>query len=485
MFHLIAFAAVVTGVKFMVIGAYGNVTPYSDQWDAEIDGLFRPVLEGTLLWPSLLATHNEHRIFTGKVLALLIFMLDGHVVNLMAEFVVNALLHVLSLVLILHALLRIVPKSGYRNTITLFASLLFALPLGFENIITNNSSFYFVILFSILFLDAMVRSGGKDAAGWSFSALVAGALACLSFASGALTLVAGIVLLAAQWLTGVRRDRSTLAIMLALIVMMVLAVHFTPTVAGHAHYRSRSIIDFLVAILKMTGGLVFYLPAMVFMFRQLREKPAASDPSWFLFGLLLWFFGQMVVLAYGRGQFSLLIARYNDFYTIGYVANFVALYLILKHPGRKRQLSLMPLRLWPVLFFAGIGSAFPKVLKGLDDFSADRIEGEARVRNYLATHDQQVLEEPGANIPYTDPARLKMLLDQDIVRSMLPRTLTSADAPAHGTSQASFSRSLFIAGWTLTGLGAGLFCTLFIEMDNNSRENRFSETMSSADDRRV
>lgn len=52
------------------ITQYGNATPYWDQWNAEAELLYKPYLEGNLSWSSLLAPHNEHRIFTTRILAL-------------------------------------------------------------------------------------------------------------------------------------------------------------------------------------------------------------------------------------------------------------------------------------------------------------------------------------------------------------------------------------------------------------------------------
>ena len=57
-----AFAAMLLGAKFWLIGPYGNATPYWDQWDAEAANLYKPLLEGTLGWADLLVPQNEHHV---------------------------------------------------------------------------------------------------------------------------------------------------------------------------------------------------------------------------------------------------------------------------------------------------------------------------------------------------------------------------------------------------------------------------------------
>jgi len=441
----------------MVIASYGNTIPFWDQWDVEIDRFYRPWLEGNLDWLSLIAPHNEHRVFTGRVLALLLFVLGGNVVNPMIQIAVNAVLHTVALLFLLQALLKVLPDLNLRLPVTLVVALIFAAPLAVENILFNNSSFYFLILFGILFINALLRSGNQSILGWFAPVFVTALLGCLSFASGAITLAAGVALLAVQWLTGVRRTHATIVMIVMLSVMTIVSVHFTPSIPAHVSYKSRSIVDFALSILSMTGGLVFYVPSAVFMYRQIRKKPEAGDPSWFLFTLLLWVMGQMLIIAYGRGHRNVMASRYLDLYIIGFVANFLALFVNMKDPAL--QWSLKPLRIWLVLFFTLIGVALPRVSKELENSKAEIRECEFRVSTYLHTRDQRILDEPEAKIPYPDPVRLKQLLDQKIVQSMLPAVLTEGDRQSSSKSRAKFPKALFIAGSILTGIGTGLFCS--------------------------
>ncbi|NTW75143.1 MAG: hypothetical protein HGB29_09795 [Chlorobiaceae bacterium] len=451
------FALMVIGARFMIVAAYGNAMPVWDQWDAEIDRLFRPWMEGTLRWQELFAAHNEHRVFTGRVLALLLFVLNGQVLNPMLEMVANAILFAGALLLLLYGLLGMLPDGRNRLLIMLFASLLFSIPLGVENILLNNSALYFIIFFSMVFLLALSRRSG-DFSFWDIVALLSGLLACLSFASGVLTLAAGIFLLGLQWFLGVMRTRSTVVMMVLLVLMLVLFIKLTPSIQGHDQFRSRTLLDFIVSILRMTGGLVFFVPSVVFIFRQLRHKPGSGDPTWFLVALCLWVFGQMVVIAYGRGHSNVLTSRYRDLYAIGYLANLAAFLVLMRDPGLNWK--SWPLKAWLITFCAIIMAVMPLIVRDLSRTRALGIEYEARVRTYLTTHDENVLIETGAKLPYPDPVRLKTLLDRKIVREMLPKHHDATDRHTSGFYSWQFAGSIFLIGSILAGSGLVIFCYL-------------------------
>src|SRR6476659_2217455 len=65
-----SFASILFGVKIWLISYDGNATPFWDQWDAEANGVYRSYLNHTLTFRQMLAPHNEHRIFTTRLLAL-------------------------------------------------------------------------------------------------------------------------------------------------------------------------------------------------------------------------------------------------------------------------------------------------------------------------------------------------------------------------------------------------------------------------------
>ncbi len=450
---LFAFAFLIAGIKLMIVASYGNITPFWDQWDAEAEGLFRPFLEGFLNWKDLVAPHNEHRILAGRLLALLLLVLNGGVWSPLAEMVVNALLHTMALLLVVYGIGKVFLDKATRIAFTLFAAILFSIPLGWENILTNNSSLYLLLVFSVIFLWALF-SACRGSALWYVIVVGSALMSCLTLASGALTVASGIALLAVQWVTGVRRDKTSTAVMVLLLLILFAAIHFTPTIEGNAALKSKSILDFLIALLRTTGGFVLYIPSVVFMLRQLRRPPVSSDPSWFLFSLSLWVCSQILILCYGRSH-GILASRYFDTFAIGLAVNFASFLVLMNGGGSRLKRAFQT---WIVLVFLGIGFFFPGVAGNLENRRAEGHEHELHVRAYLKTRDMAILQDKAPErVPYPDPVRLKTLLDNGTIQSFLPRALFADEKSSGWADSAKFAANIFLIGSLLTGTGVGLF----------------------------
>jgi len=108
----IASALLILGVKFWLIRDNGSITPFWDQWDAEATKLYAPYLLGHLGWADLFAAHNEHRIFFTNLYNLLLLELSGEW-DPIFQMLMNAILHVASIVLLLAVFSRFVPRSTY------------------------------------------------------------------------------------------------------------------------------------------------------------------------------------------------------------------------------------------------------------------------------------------------------------------------------------------------------------------------------------
>jgi hypothetical protein len=459
---LFAFACLIAGIKLMIVASYGNATPFWDQWDFEADALFRPFLEGSLNLKDLFAAQNEHRIFTGKVLALLLFIMNGEVWNPLAELVINTLLHTMALVIVVYGISKSILDKSARIVFSLFAAILFSIPLGWENILTNNSPLYFVLLFSCMFL-LFLSSGNYRSVLWYIVLAGSALLSCLSFASGALTVATGIAFLAVQWVTGVRRDKTSLALMVGLVLLLIAAIHFTPTIDGHAHFKSKNILDFLIALLRITGGFLLYIPCVVFMLKQLRRPPVSTDPSWFLFALSLWVFSQILILCYGRSH-GVLASRYFDTYAIGLAVNFASLLILMKE-GLSR-LSKPALQAWLFFVFLGFGFFFPSVTGNLERRRNEGHEQEQNIRVYLKTKNFASLQDNvPENIPYPDPERLKTLLDNVTIKSFLPHVLFEQRMSEGSASSTQTERNIFAIGSLLMGAGAGIFFILLSSIE--------------------
>src|SRR5579862_3322483 len=69
---LLGLFLLICGAKFWLINAFGNATPFWDQWDAEAT-MIKAYLEGALTPMMFFAAHSEHRIAFTRMLSLALF----------------------------------------------------------------------------------------------------------------------------------------------------------------------------------------------------------------------------------------------------------------------------------------------------------------------------------------------------------------------------------------------------------------------------
>jgi hypothetical protein len=195
---------IILGAKLWAIAAYGNSTPFWDQWDAEATGLYPRYLAGTLRISDLLATHNEHRILLTRLFALAVFVGSGRWDPIL-QMMFNALVHTAAIGLLLIMLSRVLDRAG-TALLAFFCAVAFAVPFGWSNTLSAfQTQFYLLVLLGPLALLLLY-----DAAAWSprwwLGTLVAVA-AYFSIAPGALTLPAFIGLAGIQLALGRRAGR--------------------------------------------------------------------------------------------------------------------------------------------------------------------------------------------------------------------------------------------------------------------------------------
>lgn len=431
----IFFALFVFGAKILLISQYGNATPYWDQWDAEAAYLYKPYLEGSLSWDSLFAPHNEHRIFTTRILALGLLELNGSW-NPLLQMVVNAVIHVVALCFIITLLLRVIGRP-YLPLLLAFAALLFSVPYAWENTLAGfQSQFYFVLFFGALCLWLLITAAPLSLKWWL--GVLAGLLAFLSLASGLFAVAAALCVMLMQYVLGVRRNRFQLLGILLLSLFIYLAFSLTPVIEGHDALKASSISDFIQAlgqVLTWPGestwllGWVFYLPAVILGIKMMAHRPPATDKRWFLLAVVVWCVGQCVSLAYGRA-IAPTSSRYLDLVAIGLLVNFsVVLLLVGKIVGRGCHLARLFGIGWVVVVITGLAGMYPAIAAQLGDKQAlSRIQ-EGHVRKYLCDGNAQHLQDkPFLHIPYPDAKRLQQLLDDVHLRKILPGNIYAGNS---------------------------------------------------------
>ena len=417
-FHYgLAFFFIVLGIKFWIISGFGSSVPYWDQWDAEADHLYRPFLDGSLRFSDLFAPHNEHRILTTRVLGLGLLQLNNGVWDPMLEMYVNAVIHVASLLLLLF-LLQEGLDDGLKLPFFAFASLFFAVPFGYENTLAGfQSQFYLLMLFSFSLLWFVHRFGSGH---WLKLILVATFvfLSFFSMASGALAIAAAAGLLVFRWVCGVDRRPFSLLLAGVLVAAFFAAVVFTPVISGNTGLKAKNLIDFFLALLQPTGGVILYIPLCVFMVRHLQKRPHAQDRSWFVFSLGLWVFGQIFAIAYGRAN-GILSSRYLDLFAVGILLNAYCLMVLIRQECCLKFMKPF-FWVWMFLVVSCLGLFTPGIMKQIAEKKEVTQRNQENVYGYLATGNNTFLQkEPKTEIPYPHAIRLKSLLDNPVITGIL------------------------------------------------------------------
>lgn len=423
-FILLAFFVTATlSLRLYLIWQHGSYLPFWDQWDAEADLLYKPLLLGNYTWDHLIAPHVDHRIIATRLIDMVLFWFVGW--NPLVQMTFNITFHIFAMTLLLFFVIRHQGITFQIMTIA-FALLLFMIPFGSENILWGfQSQIYLSILFAVAAL--WVGTGNPPLSRHWFTGLLLGFCAFYSFASGifvffALTCVIALQSLIAHKIT--IRDVIAATITIALFVLLYRSM---PHVVQNDILKAPTIGAWFQALCKIlvwpvsekshTLGILIYLPAAVFTIMLLWRKIAADRLNLFLVALLCWCLGIAASIAYGRYQ-EPLASRYMDFWLTGILANFAMLMLmVFNSPWRGRMMRSCATIWAVVMVYATIYAAGHSVLDRLKGQIALTRLGEQNVIHYLCTGDSGALQK---HIPYPDPQRLQSFLDDKTIVRVLP-----------------------------------------------------------------
>jgi len=446
-FLLGGFALVILGVKIWLIHSIGDATPFWDQWAAEGMWLYKPWVEGTLQTAAMFDAHNEHRIFTTRLLALGLLEINGFW-NPLLQMLVNAVIHVLTIVLCLHLINRS-SGGGQLPMLVGFGLILFSIPYSTGNTLAGfQVSFYFTLLFSLAalwFTTTKLPNAPLWWAGW-----VLGLLAFYSLSSGALALFAAATAQALIFIFGQGRSKSHLLATGILFATGLACITYTPGVTGDEKLDMAFIAQWLLAWGKVLAwpqadgswlGLLLQLPALIFGVIFLRSTPQRDDRRWFLLALFIWYLGQGLAVAYGRPDKPTL-SRYTDFYAIGLLVNFSCLIALLPTAGRYVRTTL--LALWMFVLFIGFSWWSAEMLPG--EVMRKKRAGENYVQavsEYLRTGKISALHpqsNPRGIIPYASAESLAKILDDPSVRQILPSNVRGSLIPGSSSQLRGFAQ---------------------------------------------
>jgi len=424
-------AAALLAAKFWLIAAYGNPTPWGDQWVAEGDWIYRPWLLGELQFGFLFSPHNEHRIFTARVLSLLLFELNGRTWDPLLQMRVNAVLHVLALGVFVACSSRALSRRCALLLLA-FTVVVNAYPFGFANTLFGfQSCIYLLLLFGFLYLWSMSAHESYSPAWWL--GLVAGGLCVLSYASGAVAIVAGLLVLALRKLLDRQASGVTGSSILLVGVLALVAIIQTPTFTPDIPLKAGDFSTFFQAVLQLlswpirdvvggipVGVVIVYTPLALYTLAVLRDAGLRAPGHFFVLAVGAWVIGQLLLMAYGRGSFHFLGARYLDTYAVGLLASFAAL-LALADRGRLHWSRGLLVLVWLGAVGYGLSSNRDTLRWHLNRLSGEAQTQELNVKNYLLSGDKTyIVGKPEGDIPFFNAELLVRLLDDPQIRVFLP-----------------------------------------------------------------
>jgi hypothetical protein len=422
----------VFSAKLLLMRAFPVTAPYADQWDGEGRGLYVPYYSCGLSWSQMFELHNEHRIFFSRLLALALLLVNGQWDPRLQQ-VVNAGMHSLIAVMLLAIMWRGV-EWRRLDVLALIVVPVFALPYAWENTpLGFQSAFYLFALFSLpaLWLTTAFRAGSPAWwLGWSC------ALCSLFTAAGGVLLppiIAGVAVL--KLLDSPRRWGElavTLAVAAPVLALGVLAA--SPPLPHHEAFKATTLATFLSALFRnlawpwvdhpVAGG-VMWLPAAAFVAMVLIRRRKTTPFERFVIGLASLVLAQAATIAYARGGHALVpLARYQDFLSLGFVANTIILTMTVRQLRARplwRGLAASVLIGWIAAALAGLDTLTTRAVTTLNVWRPHWEAQSANVRRFVVTGDVQELKtRPPLDLPYYSAESLVDALQQPILRRLLP-----------------------------------------------------------------
>lgn len=417
----------ILSLRLWLIREWGSAIPFWDQWDAEARLLYRPWINGSFQWSSLLNAHNEHRIVLTRLLDLLLFTISGRWLTWW-QLILNAVLNAGTATLLFgvfrHALI-----SGYQLVLAALLVACFASPSGWQNALWGfQSTCYLVNGLGCLAL--LCFFGNRPLSPRWWIGVAAALLAFLSQASGTFACIAAAGVAGLGALTGRRLTRNTCVAIVLLLLLGVAGVVSTPRILGHTYLKAHSIGEFLAVF---TRGLAYpfieqpllfpllqapFVAALVRLVRQ-RRAPNATEGT--ALALVLFSILNAAAIAYSRGAGlvdHLPISRYQDSLVFGVIGNATLLFLLCARLPRGRIVAVTWIATATLgLVLLGAGSlTFNLPFKAQQNNTA-----AAMIAAYRETRDPAVFEaEPPFLRPHPSPASVISVLDDPLLGPILP-----------------------------------------------------------------
>jgi hypothetical protein len=314
-------------------------------------------------------------------------------------------------------------------------ALAFALPFGWENTLLGfQSTFYLLLLFSILALWLTTRYRGGSAA-WLLGWLCA--LCALFAAANGVTVPVVIAAVVALKLLSDRSDwRSSLLTLTAAGAVVALGLlTASPPLPHHEPLAAKTLADLVGTLGRNLAwpwiqspwlSVAMWLPIAGLSILVAARRGQTTPLQRMVLGLGFWVILQAAAIAYGRGAGAPAPApRYQDFLSLGFVANSVALLIVFDvgpFRGTARRLATVALASWVAVAGVGLHRLVWSSLEQLSVFQPFFNAHTSNVRQFMLDGDiaKFASKQPLVELPYHTPQSLAGMLVEPYIRRILP-----------------------------------------------------------------
>lgn len=433
LYILLCGAVLVLSAKILLIAAFGSSVPFWDEWEAQGDRLFLPLLEGKIPFSTMFSPHNEHRILFGRLVWLVSLGLS-HQWDTILIMLINAVIH--TAVVSLVAWVAFWHLSERQFAVGVAAvSFLMALPFGWENTLwAMQTVVYGLLLFSYASVCLLAGATAFSTRWWVGSLF--GVCSYFCMAAGAATPAAAAAIAAVQILIGKRRGwKEYLAVAVQLLSFGAM-VYFVPRLNYQDGVASRTVEAFVGGLLRYSSwplpphvlsALIINCPALILLGKLIWERAELGNPRWRVLALWLWTFVHILLFAYGRSLGDAVASRYQDIFLTGILINGAILFDLVASSGRKSLIAAFGL--WLIVVVVELARYFVTItVPAISSLPERSLRHLKQVSSFL--RDRLSLEGiPYHDLPFPSPGHLAGWLTNPTIRKVLPPQL-SEPAPS-------------------------------------------------------
>lgn len=434
MWFLICATVVFGAVQISLVRSHGSIIPFWDEWDVQGQKLFRPLLAGTLTLQDIIGPHNEHRPAAGRLVWLLGFTSAGY-----WDTVWMMLLSVLIRAATFFCLARslVMGLNGWRFLLAAGTVLaLFALPFGWENALWGMQSATYLLLFFGVAANLCLAGSAALSGRWVLGTLLAiGSYFCM--ASGAITLVPAILVAVLRFARGERRSRADLIGMAVHLCIVAACLAGIPKLEYQDNIAAATFAVFWTGLVKfaswpgpegLPAALFFNLPAAMVLVRLILAREPVDRAAWAPVMVVLWVWGNIAILAYGRGGSTEVASRHTDILLLGTAINCALCVRLTEGWAARwaRAAAIAAAGLWlAIAAWMVCERAQIHIPDGLAWRRGTVMVQTQKVTGFYISGDAGALRgQPHAFVPYPDPDRLARDLSDPLLRPVLPSALT-------------------------------------------------------------